>query len=161
MDTEHAITVQIAFAADETLRPELAHLLSMIDDLDRHGLASALDVPDAEEARVILRLGARTYHQMLEDAVGELREHSQIDGTSLLVCVASETFYSAEELDDEALHSAVADHWLGYLGTFLALLDQVPALGGPAGLVCTGMPGLDTVRAYAVRDEQLSSVVSQ
>lgn len=147
--TVESAVVQIAFTVDEDALPGEPELLGMLDLLDLSEVARAFDAPDADAARDGLRLGAQVYHRLIADAVGELRSHCHIAGTSLLVCTASDAFLRAADTDDAVLGAEVAQSWIGDLGVFLVLLDQVPALGSPAGLVCLGMPSLDTIQAYA------------
>lgn len=150
--TVQSAVVQITFTVDEELLPARPELLGMLDLLDMEELARALDAPDAETAGAGLRRGATIYHRLITDSAEELRTHCHIDGTSLLVCTASEAFLSAVEtdgFDEDALDLDVAASWIGDLGVFLVLLEQVPALGAPAALVCLGMPSLDTILAYA------------
>jgi hypothetical protein len=150
--TVQSAVVQIAFTVDEELVPARPELLRMLDLLDMDELARAFDTPDAETARAGLRRGATIYDRLITDAADELRTHCHVEGTSLLVCTASEAFLSAVQtdgFDEDALDRDVAASWIGDLGVFLVLLEQVPALGAPAGLVCLGMPSLDTIVAYA------------
>ena len=147
--TVESTVVQIAFTVDEELLPGEPELLGMLDLLDMGEVARSFDAPDADAARAGLRRGAQAYHRLITDASGELRTHCHIAGTSLLVCTASDAFLWAGDTDDDGLDAQVAQTWLGDLGVLLVLLEQVPALGSPAGLVCLGMPSLDTIRAYA------------
>jgi hypothetical protein len=160
-DIPTTTTVQVAFTVDESAICGEEQVRRVLSTLDMAALAEPLGQPDAETAGWAMRTGAAVYARVVAEAAGELRTHSHIGGTSLLVCTTGETFAAdvpiGQECEPEELVAAlspeVAESLIGDLGAFLLLAEHTPELAAAAGFVCLGMPSLGTIRAHATPPE--------
>lgn len=165
-DAALAATVQLTFTVEEQAAARAGRLYRAVAALDHTAIADVLGLPDAASAGHALIAGAADYQRLVAEAAGHLRHDAHISGTTLLVCTTAETFRvdplevtAGPDIGPAALAALSADVAHSRIGDVTALVmlaEQLPELAAAAGLVCRGMPSLETVLAHA-RDPALAS----